>query len=79
MWHYVYILQNEKGRFYVGLTDDIVDRLSRHNRGEINSTTKYKPWKICHFSAFESRKKAAEYEQYLKSGSGREFRRRHLH
>jgi hypothetical protein len=33
---------------------------------------------ICHFVAFESREKAAEYEKYLKSGSGRTFRQRHL-
>jgi len=78
MWHYVYILQNERGYKYVGLTDDIDDRLARHNREEIPSTSKYRPWKMIHFSAFEMRKKAAEYEKYLKSGSGRTFTQRHL-
>ena len=78
MWHYVYILQNERGYHYVGLTNDIDDRLMRHNRGEIPSTAKYKPWKIRHFAAFDSREKAAKYERYLKSGSGRTFRQRHL-
>src|SRR3989344_9430761 len=78
MWHYVYILQNERGRHYIGLTDNIDDRLSRHNRGEIPSTNKYKPWKIIHFATFLTREKAAAYEKYLKSGSGTTFRQRHL-
>ena len=78
MWHYVYILQNEKRCNYVGLTDNVEDRLIRHNRGEISSTSKYGPWNIIHFSAFVTREKAAAYEKYLKSGSGRTFRQRHL-
>jgi hypothetical protein len=34
---YVYILQSEAGlaRFYTGLTDDLKDRLRRHNAGEV--------------------------------------------
>ncbi|MDD5055126.1 MAG: GIY-YIG nuclease family protein [Candidatus Peribacteraceae bacterium] len=78
MWHFVYILQNEHGRQYVGLTDDVEDRLARHNRGEVPSTAKYTPWSLLHFSAFRSREKAAAYERYLKSGSGTTFRQRHL-
>lgn len=78
MWHHVYILQNKQGRQYIGLTADVVDRLARHNRKEISSTAKYGPWEIIHFAAFPNREKAAAYEKYLKSGSGTEFRRRHL-
>ena len=34
---YVYILQSEPGpkHFYVGLTDDLQDRLCGHNEGEV--------------------------------------------
>ncbi|HBH20305.1 MAG TPA: hypothetical protein DEB30_00890 [Candidatus Peribacter riflensis] len=78
MWHYVYILQNERGKQYVGLTDNVEDRLGRHNRGEIQSTAKYRPWSVIHFAAFPSRDKAAIYEKYLKSGSGTTFRQKHL-
>ena len=78
MWHYTYILENKKGYQYVGLTDDLNDRLERHNRGEIPSTAKYKPWKIVNFNAFPTRKQAAHFEKYLKSGSGTMFRYRHL-
>ncbi|MFH1444551.1 MAG: GIY-YIG nuclease family protein [Candidatus Peregrinibacteria bacterium] len=78
MWHYIYILQNERGQQYVGLTDDVDDRLARHNRGEIPSTAKIRPWTLLHFAAFPTREKAAAYEKYLKSGSGTTFRQRHL-
>ena len=78
MWHYVYILENTHGKHYVGLTDDLNRRLAEHNRGHIPSTAKHMPWKFCHFAAFPERKTAAEYELYLKSGSGRTFRSRHL-
>ncbi len=78
MWHYTYILENAKGYQYVGLTDDIVDRLERHNRGEIPSTAKYRPWHMASFTAFPSREQASAYEKYLKSGSGTTFRHKHL-
>jgi len=78
MWHYVYILENSSAQHYVGLTDNIRERLAKHNRGEVPSTAKYIPWKLCHFSAFPTRAQAASYEKFLKSGSGREFRKRRL-
>lgn len=74
MWHYTYILENESGYQYVGLTCDLDDRLSRHNRGEISATAKYKPWKLVNYVAFPTREQAADFEIYLKSGSGTSFR-----
>ncbi len=43
---YVYILQSfEDGeRYYVGLTDDLKERLKQHNEGSVTHTKKYKPW-----------------------------------
>ncbi len=76
--HYVYILKNERGKKYVGCTDNLKDRLTRHNRGEVSSTAKFTPWHIAHYSAFPDKKNAYAYELYLKSGSGRSFVERHL-
>ena len=41
---YVYILQSEVDRvhFYTGLTDNLKDRLRRHNAGEVPHTAKFK-------------------------------------
>jgi predicted GIY-YIG superfamily endonuclease len=45
---YVYILQSEVAcrRFYIGLTDDLKDRLRRHNAKEVPHTAKFSPWRI---------------------------------
>jgi predicted GIY-YIG superfamily endonuclease len=77
---YVYILQSQTDldRFYVGLTDDLKDRLRRHNVGEVAHTTKFRPWRIKTAVAFTDRTKAADFERYLKSSSGRAFAKKRL-
>jgi predicted GIY-YIG superfamily endonuclease len=77
---YVYILQSQVDgtRFYVGLTDDLKDRLRRHNAGEVPHTSKFKPWKIKTAIAFTDRSRAADFEKYLKSPSGRAFAKKRL-
>jgi putative endonuclease len=77
---YVYILQSEAdcARFYVGLTNDLKDRLRRHNAGEVPHTSKFKPWRIKTAIAFADRQRAAEFERYLKTASGRAFAKKRL-
>jgi len=77
---YVYILVSESSpaRHYVGLTDDLKDRRRRHNAGEVAHTGKYRPWKVQVAIAFNDRAKAAQFEIYLKSHSGRSFAKRHF-
>ena len=77
---YVYILQSEanRARYYVGLTNDLKDRLRRHNAGEVSHTAKFKPWRIKTAIAFTDRERAAAFEQYLKSSSGRAFAKKRL-
>ncbi len=80
MFHYVYILKSEKApdRHYVGLTDDLKERVKKHNSGAVARTSKFVPWKIETAIAFTNKSKAAAFERYLKTGSGREFSRRHF-
>ncbi|RKX33414.1 MAG: GIY-YIG nuclease family protein [Verrucomicrobia bacterium] len=76
---YVYILNDRTGRHhYVGVTDDLKDRLGRHNRGEVIHTSKHRPWKMQSVVAFDSLQKATAFERYLKSHAGREWAKRHL-
>ena len=79
-FHYVYILKSEKesARHYTGLTDDLESRLNAHNSGQVTHTAKYRPWKIEMAIAFRSKKKAASFEKYLKSHSGRAFASKHF-
>ena len=77
---YVYLLQSIPfpNQRYVGLTDDLQKRLANHNSGGSSHTAKFKPWKIAVAIRFNDGCKAAAFEQYLKSGSGRAFSSRHF-
>ena len=79
-FYYVYILVDEQTgtHHYTGCTANLAARLAKHNAGEVTHTSKFKPWRIQTAIAFDSKEKAYAFETYLKSGSGREFARRHL-
>lgn len=76
----VYILKSERhpDRFYTGLTSDISARLASHNAGLSPHTASGRPWRLIVSVNFEDGAKAKEFEEYLKSGSGRAFAVRHF-
>jgi len=73
--HYVYLIRsiNFPNKTYVGLTDNISDRLNAHNHGYSLHTKTYRPWKIEVVITFNNKLQAAAFEKYLKSHSGRSF------
>ena len=77
---FVYVLQSEMDpeAYYVGLTNDLTRRLEEHNSGKSVHTNKYRPWKLVVSIGFSDPAKAAKFESYLKSGSGRAFAKRHF-
>ena len=78
-YHYVYIHVSGEGKHrYVGVTEDLKQRLAKHNAGDVPHTSRHSDWTIETALAFRSKEKAAAFEKYLKSGSGREFARRHF-
>ena len=78
--HYVYIIQsiNHPDKKYIGCTNNIKKRLYNHNSGTTPHTRKYKPWELIICMCFKNKDKAVEFEQYLKSGSGRAFAKKRL-
>ncbi len=66
------------GRFYVGFTEDLGDRLQKHNEGGVPHTAKSRPWRIKTAVAFTDRDQALAFERYLKSPSGRAFAKKRL-
>ena len=72
---YVYLLQSVSApaQRYVGLTTNLQHRLRAHNDGSSSHTSKYRPWKIVTYLCFEDDRRAAEFERYLKTGSGLTF------
>lgn len=77
---YVYILQSLKdpSRKYIGATKDIKTRLSKHNKGDVAHSSKFRPWKFSIAIWFGEDKKAWSFEKYLKTGSGWAFINRHF-
>lgn len=73
--YYVYLLESmgAPGQRYIGLTRDLRARLAAHNAGRSSHTSKYRPWRLVTYLAFDTRTKAAAFEKYLKSGSGQAF------
>jgi putative endonuclease len=66
------------GEFYRGHMDDLKRRLAEHNAGKCPHTAKGKPWKVKFYASFETSDLAREFEQFLKSGSGHAFAKRHF-
>ena len=77
---YAYILRSlsDPDQRYIGSTADLKSRLAKHNKGDVPHTLKFRPWKVEAYFAFETKEKAAAFEQYLKSGSGHAFAKRHF-
>lgn len=70
---YIYILKNKDGKIYIGQTNNLMDRLNRHNLGLTKSTKFGLPWKIMYSENFETRSEAMKREKDLKGGQGREW------
>jgi len=76
----VYILQSttQQQRYYTGITSNLEWRLRAHNTGLSRHTASGRPWRVVVTVEFADPDRAAQFEIYLKSGSGRAFAARHL-
>ena len=66
---YVYVLGSfHKGRHisYVGWTNDVAQRLAKHNAGTGARSTKGRVWKLLHTEQFDTRNEAMSREWHLK-------------
>lgn len=76
--HHVYILRCNDGTYYTGCTQNLCERLMRHQRGDVSFTKSRLPFTIVFHCSFPDKNKAYAFEKYLKSGSGIAFRNKHL-
>ncbi len=78
--HYVYIIQSEShlNQRYIGYSADLKTRLNYHNNGKSPHTSKYTPWRLVFYSAFQNKQTALSFEAYLKSHSGKAFAAKRL-
>ena len=76
---YVYILNCKNNRPYIGCTDNLKERIIRHQNGYVPATKSLLPIKLISYFAFSNKYIAFNFEKYLKSGSGRAFMKKHLY
>lgn len=71
---YTYILRNyQSGRYYIGYTTDLKNRIKEHRSGKVQSTKSDLHYELEWYCAFKTEKQALLFERYLKSGSGIAF------
>ena len=75
---YVYILQLSDKSYYIGYSSNLKSRIKTHNEGSVSTTKNFRPLKLIYYSAFTSKKKATDFEKYLKTSSGFAFRNKRL-
>lgn len=76
--YYVYLLVCKNNRPYVGCTENLKERIERHNKGHVPATKPLLPVQLIAYFAFSNKYTAFNFEKYLKSGSGRAFTKKHL-
>jgi predicted GIY-YIG superfamily endonuclease len=76
--HCVYILKLRDKSIYIGLATDVRKRFAEHQRGGVSTTKNKRPVSLAWYCAFPNKTLAADFERYLKSGSGFSWRKRHL-
>ncbi len=76
---YVYILQSQKDKsYYTGTTENLKQRIKQHDQHLAEYSKSKAPFELVWFCAFKDKKKALDFEKYLKQGSGFAFARKRL-
>jgi len=66
----VYVIQNREGKFYIGLSEDVVRRINQHNVGGSTWTRRKGPWTLVWQSAEMNLSSARKLELLLKRQKG---------
>ncbi|HAQ72106.1 MAG TPA: excinuclease ABC subunit C [Flavobacteriales bacterium] len=70
----VYIIQSSAtGKYYVGQTKDIEERLKRHNEGRVKSTSHGLPWNLVHTIPVRNRSEALILESKIKKRGAKRY------
>ena len=71
---YVYLIESEKdGRYYIGYTSNLHERISYHNSDRSKYTKNKGPWKLIGYTTFKTRSEAMKEEKRLKGMKNKEY------
>lgn len=71
---YLYILQSQSsGRYYVGQTQNLEERIAYHNANYSKSLKNRGPWKLVYSEAYATRSETVRRERQIKSWKDRQL------
>ena len=74
MAYYLYIIQSEKDdSFYIGTTQNLKERILRHNQGRSKYTRTKRPWKLVFNEEHPDRSSAMKKEYAIKRQKRKDF------
>jgi len=74
MKYFVYIIESLKdGSYYVGSTQDLSERIERHNQGRSKYTKAKRPWNLIYHEEYPDRSSAVLREKEIKARKSKEF------
>ena len=74
MAYYLYIIQSEKDdSFYIGTTQNLKERVLRHNQGRSKYTRTKRPWKLVFNEEHPDRSSAMKKEYAIKRQKRKDF------
>ncbi|OHB49408.1 MAG: excinuclease ABC subunit C [Planctomycetes bacterium GWF2_41_51] len=72
--YYVYVLLSEKdGDLYTGYTNDLKDRVNKHNNGDVQSTKHRTPLTLIYYESCLNQTDAIKREKKLKTTWGKRY------
>ena len=76
--YYTYLLKLQDNTYYIGFSSNLKQRYQEHCSGLVSHTKLLLPCILIFYASFVSKKKALDFERYLKTNSGFAFRNKHL-
>jgi len=71
---YTYILFSEKlNKYYIGYSENVVERLEKHNRSHSGFTGRGIPWKLVYSEKFGTKSEAMKREKEIKNWKNRKL------
>ena len=75
----IYVLESMVAKkLYVGMTEDLKNRLKEHNAGRSKFTSAYKPWRVIYTEHALNFTEGRIREKYLKTSAGKKFIQKQL-
>ncbi|CAH0999277.1 hypothetical protein LEM8419_00574 [Neolewinella maritima] len=70
---YIYILKSEAGKFYIGYTQNLAERIRTHQANEGSWTRGKGPWTLRYYESFDSDTLARSRELHLKKTKNKNY------